>query len=80
VKEPDDAEPAASLLVYPRANSILGELPLHASDCLQDVLQGVEVVKRTLALVLGEPELRHLAEQRLRVERVCQRLVDRRVR
>jgi hypothetical protein len=34
------------------------------------VLQSVEVMERPLTLVLGEPELWHLAEQRLRVERV----------
>jgi hypothetical protein len=44
------------------------------------VLQGVKVMERPLALVLGEPELRHLAEQRLCVERVFQCLVNRRVR
>jgi hypothetical protein len=80
VKEPDDAEPTASLLVDSRTNPALAKFSFHTTDGLQDVLQGVEVMERPLPLVLGEPELRHLAEQRLRVERVCQRLVDRRVR
>jgi hypothetical protein len=34
------------------------------------------VVEGDLFLVSGEPELRHLAQQRLYVERVLQRLVD----
>jgi hypothetical protein len=70
VKEPDDAEPASSLLVDSRTDPALAKLPLHATNGLQDVLQGVEMMERSLTLVLGEPELRHLAEQRLRVERV----------
>src|SRR5918998_755058 len=38
------------------------------------------MMERSLALVLGKPELWHLAKQCLHVERVFQRLVDRRVR
>jgi hypothetical protein len=64
------------LLVYSRADSILGELPLNPADGIQDVLQGVEVVERPLALILGESEFRHLAEQRLSVERIFWCLVD----
>ena len=40
------------------------------------MLESVEVVEGALFLVSGEPEFRHLAQQRLYLERVLQRLVD----
>ncbi len=76
VQETHDAEPSAALSAHPRTDPALRELPLHAPDGLEDVLEGVEVVERSLFLAQGKPELRHLPEQRLSVERAFQRLVN----
>ena len=76
VQEANDTQPGVSLLAHPRADSILHERSLHTPDGLQDVLERVEVVEGTLPLVSSEPELRHLAQQYLYVERVLQRLVN----
>jgi hypothetical protein len=80
VQEADDAEPIVPLLADPRADPVLRKLPLHTPHGLEYVLQSVEMVERTLSLIPGEPELRHLAEQHLNVERVFQCLLDRSVR
>jgi len=62
-------EPVTPLLTDPRTDSLLGKFPLHATHCIQNVIQGVEVIERPLSLVLGKPKLRHLAHQRLDIER-----------
>jgi len=79
VQETDDAEPVGPLFADPRADPALRELPLHASDDLEYVLEGVEMVVRALSLVPGELKLRYLAEQCVHVERVFQRSVERHV-
>jgi hypothetical protein len=44
------------------------------------VPEGVEVVEGPLTLVSGKPELRHLTEERLHVDRGLQRPVEERLR
>lgn len=77
VQQADDAEPAVPLLAKLGADLPLRELRLYGPYGLEGVLEGVEVVVRTLPLVSGEPELRYLTQQRARVERVFQDLVYR---
>jgi hypothetical protein len=79
VQETDDAKPIGPLLADLRADPAFHELPLHASDNLEYVLEGVEMVVRALSLVPGELKLRYLAEQSFYVERVFQRSVERHV-
>ncbi len=51
------------LLVHPGAEPTSHKLPLYTSHSLEDVLEGVQVVKRSLPLSPGELELGHFTEQ-----------------
>ncbi len=79
VQQADQSEPPVPLLVYPGTGPALHKLPLYAPDGFEDVLESIEVVERTLLLAPSEPELRHLAEQRSRIERGRECLMDGRV-
>ena len=64
------------LLVHPGVDPTSRKLPLYTSHGLENVLEGVQVVKRTLPLSPGELELGHFAEQCRHVTWGCECLVE----